>query len=185
VANGADIISHHFGEILNVTGVVIYRIIESLSWKGPLKAIWSNPLQCTGTPTAPSGAQSPSSLTLGVSKDGAPTTFLCSLCQCLINLTIKNFLKSRFVVWMHSEEGWCHHEVFKLCTSHQMIPQAPGLQGGLHRWELAVVGLGRKKCLWGSGVSQEGSWACSKTMGVSLVLRIIHLTAIWSFICFR
>ena len=28
------------------------------------------------------GAQSPSSLTLGVSRDGASTTFLCNLCQC-------------------------------------------------------------------------------------------------------
>jgi len=30
----------------------------SWSWKGPLKAIWSNSLQWAGTPTAPSGAQS-------------------------------------------------------------------------------------------------------------------------------
>lgn len=46
-----------------------------------------------------------------------------------------------FAAWMHSVEGWCHREVFKLCTACQMIPQAPGLQGGLHRWELAVGGL--------------------------------------------
>lgn len=40
--------------------------------EGTLKAIWSNPLQCTGALTAPSGAKSLSSLTLGVCMDGAP-----------------------------------------------------------------------------------------------------------------
>ena len=40
-----------FGELLSYCG---------LSWKGPLKAIWSHCTQCTGHP---SGAQSSSSLT--------------------------------------------------------------------------------------------------------------------------
>ena len=39
---------------------------------GSLKTTWSHSLQCTGTPTAPAGACSPFSLTLGFCKDGAP-----------------------------------------------------------------------------------------------------------------
>ena len=53
------------------------------------------PLPWTGTPTAPSGAQSPPNLTLGVSRVRASTTSLCNLCQCLTTLMTKeNFLIS-------------------------------------------------------------------------------------------
>ena len=42
------------------------------SWKGPLTAIPSNPLQRPGTPPAPSVLTAPSGLTLTVRSDGAP-----------------------------------------------------------------------------------------------------------------
>ena len=38
--------------------------IELFSWKGPLKAIWSNALQWIGAPTAPSVLRAPSSSSL-------------------------------------------------------------------------------------------------------------------------
>ena len=46
--------------------------ITELSWKEPLKAIGSHPLQCTGTPTAPSVLRAPSNLNLVVCRDEAP-----------------------------------------------------------------------------------------------------------------
>ena len=55
-----------------------YRII----WVGrdPARPSGPTPLHWTGTPTAPSGAQSPCSLTLGVSRDGAATPPLGNFC---------------------------------------------------------------------------------------------------------
>ena len=51
---------------------LVYELVASwnhLSWMGPLKAISPTPLQWTGMPTAPLGAQSLSSLTVAVSRD--------------------------------------------------------------------------------------------------------------------
>jgi len=48
------------------------------------------PLQWAGTPTAPSGAQSPSRLTLSVLRDGASTASLGNLCQCLTILIVRS-----------------------------------------------------------------------------------------------
>jgi len=46
---------------------------NGLSWMGPLKAVWSYSPAVNRTPTAPSGAQSPSSLSLGVCKNNKTT----------------------------------------------------------------------------------------------------------------
>lgn len=47
------------------------------------------PLPWEGTLQQDQAAQSPSSLTLRVSRDGASTTSLSNLCQCFITLTVK------------------------------------------------------------------------------------------------
>lgn len=68
------------------------NFIESqsiLSWKWHLKGIWSNPLQWTGTPTLDQMLRPPSSLTSGVSRHGAPTISLGTLCQCLTTLIVE------------------------------------------------------------------------------------------------
>ena len=43
-----------------------------------------------GTPTTPSGAQSPVQPDPSVPRDGAPITSLGSLCQCLTTLIVEN-----------------------------------------------------------------------------------------------
>ena len=62
-----------------------------LSWKGPVKAIWSNPPAMSRNTYSSISAQSSSSLTLSVYKDGASTTSLVNLCQCFTTLIVKNF----------------------------------------------------------------------------------------------
>jgi len=62
-----------------------------LSWKGPLKATWSNSLHSTGTPTAPSGAQSPIETDLGCVQEQGITTSPGNLCQCLTTFITKSF----------------------------------------------------------------------------------------------
>ena len=59
--------------------------MESFDLEGTLRAIWSNT-------HSPISAQSPSNLTLGVCRDGAPTISLGNLCQCLTTLTVQIFL---------------------------------------------------------------------------------------------
>ncbi|KAK4833105.1 LOW QUALITY PROTEIN: hypothetical protein QYF61_027771 [Mycteria americana] len=78
-----------------VTSSALVRIIESqnaLGWKGPLQVIYCNPLARAGTSLTRSA---PSNLTSNVSRDGASTTSLGNLFQCLTTLIVKNFfLKS-------------------------------------------------------------------------------------------
>ena len=54
---------------------------NGLNWKGPLKAIRSHSLQCTGTPTAPSVLRAPSP-DLGCLQGWGTTTSLGNLCKC-------------------------------------------------------------------------------------------------------
>ena len=72
---------------------VKYRIIESqnhLSWKGPLKAIQSNPPATNRVTYSQSTLlRAPSNLTLNVFRDGE-TTSLGNMFQCFTTLKVKN-----------------------------------------------------------------------------------------------
>ena len=62
-----------------------------LSWKGPFKAIWSNSPAVNRDTHSSIRCSEPHPLTLGVSRDGAPTTSLGNLCQCFTTLVTENF----------------------------------------------------------------------------------------------
>jgi len=59
--------------------------------RGPQRPSCPTPLQWTGTPTWDQVLRAPSSLILSVSRDGASTTNLGNLCQCLTTCIIKNY----------------------------------------------------------------------------------------------
>ena len=67
-------------------------IIESFGLEGPLKGhLVQLPCNEQGHLQFHQSAQSPSSLTLSVSRDGTSSTSLCNLFQCSTTLIIKNF----------------------------------------------------------------------------------------------
>ena len=71
------------------------RITESFELEGTLRGhTVQPPSNEQGHPQLHQGAQSTSSLTLAVSRDGASTTSLGNLCHCLTTVTVKNFLIS-------------------------------------------------------------------------------------------
>ena len=80
--------------------------------------------------------RAPSSLTLGVSKDGASTTSQGNLCQCLTILTVKNsFLISNLTLSFFS---W---KPFPLILSQQTLLQSPPrsfLQPLFRHWKAAL-----------------------------------------------
>ena len=68
------------------------RIIKSSELEGTLKGhLVQPPCSEHGHPQVDQVLRAPSSLTLGVSRDGASTTSLGNLLQCLITLTVTNF----------------------------------------------------------------------------------------------
>lgn len=68
-----------------------HRTIEWFEMERTLRGHLAQlPYSEQGAPLAPSGAQSPYSLGLSVSSDGAGTTSLCSVFQCLTSLILKN-----------------------------------------------------------------------------------------------
>ena len=82
----SSVLSDSFKYCKIFTGANLQFSLNCLSWKG------SGPTPCNeqGHLQLSQGAQSPSSLTLDVSRDGASTTSLGNLCQCLTTLTVKN-----------------------------------------------------------------------------------------------
>jgi len=68
------------------------------------------------------GAQSPSSLTWSVCRDGASTTSLGNLCQCLTALTAKNF-------YIQSKSPLFQFETISPCAPALLDPFPPELKG--------------------------------------------------------
>jgi len=76
---------------LNAKPSLDHRITKWFGLEGTLKPIQSQSLLWAGCPPADQAARAPCSLALKVSKDGASTASLSSLCQCLTTLSVKNF----------------------------------------------------------------------------------------------
>ena len=74
----------------------ICKIIECFELEGTIKGhLVQLPCKERGHLQLHQVLRSPSSLTLGVSKGGAPTTSLCNLCQCLTRILVGGWLHAR------------------------------------------------------------------------------------------
>ena len=97
VFNSDDPISEFFVSFIHFTDASwksfpfnFHRTIEWFELGGPLKAISSNSPAMNRDTYSSISAQSPSSLTLGVSEGKGPTSSLCNLFQCHTTLIVKN-----------------------------------------------------------------------------------------------